>query len=100
MSEEQIEIIMNYISTLAPVITAVVSMVISVVIALKKYGSLSKSSVDKINALTEEILRDNAETREETKAIKNQVRALQIENESLKKELKAKQRTKIHGENK
>lgn len=98
MEIEQYEQILNYITTLAPIITAVAGMIISIIVSIKRYGKLSDNSVQKINELAEVILKDNAETKQATKQLKNEIYVLQKENQQLKKEIAKKQRPKVYND--
>ena len=79
------EDILNQIIAVAPALTSIITMVASVLVAIKKFGSLSDVNIKKIDSLTEDIKRQIEEGKQETQDIKNINRELIRQNSELKK---------------
>lgn len=88
MSIEVLNTILNYIAELGPAFTSILSIIVSVIIAVKKFGGLSKDSVSAMNQLAEDIRNSNDKTQEENEETKKLLKAVILENAELKKEIK------------
>lgn len=88
MSVQELETILNYIVELGPAITAILSIIVSIIIAIKKFGGLSKDSVKEMNDLAKKILDSNDSAKSDYDETKRLLRAVIIENGELKKEIK------------
>lgn len=81
------EQVIAFISSLVPTITAVASMIVSVIVAIKRVGSLKDDTIQKMRELSIEILEDSKEAKEETKQVRNELAVVLKENAELKKQL-------------
>lgn len=81
--------IIEYIQTIGPSITAIISLIASVLVSISKFKKLNDSTITKINQLTAEILEDNIKTKEESKELRRNISIIMEENHQLKKRLDA-----------
>lgn len=81
----ELENILETIVATAPAITSIISMIASVLVCIKKFGSLSEANIQKIDALTQDFKKQIEEERQETNEIKNINRELIRQNSELKK---------------
>lgn len=82
---EDLENVLTTLLAVAPAITSIISMVASVLVAIRKFGSLSDANLKKINDLTEDFKSQIEQDRQETNEIKNINRELIRQNSELKK---------------
>lgn len=93
---EELESVLTTFLAVAPALTSIISMVASVLVAIRKFGSLSDANLKKIDALTEDFKSQIEQDRQETNEIKNINRELIRQNAELKKLLLEQQEKKAN----
>lgn len=83
MTEVIIEV-SEFLVQAGPSITAVLSMVLSLVINIHKQGKLNDNQIKAVNSLAEDLRKDNTDTKEDNAKTRAMCRAVIRENAELK----------------
>lgn len=78
----------QYIISITPCLTAIISLIAAVIFAIKKCKSISQETVDKIESATTDIVGQNARQLKENVEMKTQMKLILKENAELKAEIK------------
>jgi hypothetical protein len=84
MSVENIQAILNYVLAIGPSVVSIITMVLSIIINIKKQGKLNSSQMAAIDTLASEIRGDIEKEQEDNKKTKALLRCLIKENSELK----------------
>lgn len=75
----------QYIVSITPCLTAVISLIAAIVFAIKKCKGIEQSTIDKINDATSDIVEKNQKALTESAEIKTQMKLILKENAELKR---------------
>jgi hypothetical protein len=81
---EVINEVLDFLVEAGPSLTAVLSMVLSVVINIHKQGKLNDNQLKAVNGLAEDLRKDNTDTKEDNAKTRAMCRAVIRENAELK----------------
>ena len=70
MNEETIQLIMQIITNYGPSVVAIVTMIISVITAVKKCKAVSSSSVEELRKMNKNLCEELAESKKENRDMK------------------------------
>ena len=84
-----VEDVVTYIISIAPAITAVVSIIASVIVAIKKTKSLNAQTITKLTEISEEMLEQTFETQKQNKNLRLEISQVIEDNIELKKQLQS-----------
>ena len=82
-----VENVIEYLITIAPAITAIVSIVASVIVAIKKTKSLNNQTILKLTEISKEMLSQTMETNQQNVDLKVQLTEILDDNAELRKQL-------------
>lgn len=77
----------QYIISITPCLTAIISLIAAIVFAIKKCKGIEQSTIDKINDATADIVEKNQKAISESTEIKTQMKLILKENAELKRML-------------
>ena len=83
--EEQI---LQYVVELGPAISAILTIICSLLVSIKKFGSIKKDTLAKLQNLADEISNENNTVKETNKSMQYEMKALIAENAELKREMR------------
>lgn len=83
------ENVIEYIITIAPAITAVVSIIASVIVAIKKTKSLNSQTISKLTEISQEMLEQTMDVQQQNSDLKLEMVKILEDNMELKKQLRA-----------
>lgn len=83
--EEQI---LQYVVELGPAISAILTIICSLLVSIKKYGSIKKDTLTKLQNLADEISEKDTITRHNNESMQYEMKVLIAENAELKKEIR------------
>ena len=81
--------VVTYIISIAPAITAVVSIIASVIVAIKKTKSLNAQTITKLTEVSKEMLEQTFETQKQNQDLKLELVQVIQDNVELKKQLRS-----------
>ena len=84
---EQFQEILDYLVVVGPSLMSVFSMILSVIINIKRQGKLNDNQINAINTLADELRQENAEVQQENQRTRALIRAVITENAALKVQL-------------
>ena len=84
-----VENVVTYIISIAPAITAVVSIIASVIVAIKKTKSLNAQTITKLTEVSQEMLEQTFETQKQNQDLKLDLVQVIQDNVELKKQLQS-----------
>ena len=84
-----VENVVTYIISIAPAITAVVSIIASVIVAIKKTKSLNAQTITKLTEVSKEMLEQTFETQKQNQDLKLDLVQVIQDNVELKKQLES-----------
>lgn len=84
-----VENVVSYIISIAPAITAVVSIIASVIVAIKKTKSLNAQTITKLTEVSKEMLEQTFETQKQNQDLKLDLVQVIQDNVELKKQLES-----------
>ncbi len=84
-----VEDVVTYIISIAPAITAVVSIIASVIVAIKKTKSLNAQTITKLTEVSKEMLEQTFETQKQNQDLKLELVQVIQDNVELKKQLRS-----------
>ena len=84
-----VEDVVTYIISIAPAITAVVSIIASVIVAIKKTKSLNAQTITKLTEVSQEMLEQTFETQKQNQDLKLDLVQVIQDNVELKKQLQS-----------
>ena len=84
-----VENVVTYIISIAPAITAVVSIIASVIVAIKKTKSLNAQTITKLTEVSHEMLEQTFETQKQNQDLKLDLVQVIQDNVELKKQLQS-----------
>lgn len=84
-----VENVVSYIISIAPAITAVVSIIASVIVAIKKTKSLNAQTITKLTEISQEMLEQTFETQKQNKNLRLEMSQVIEDNIELKKQLQS-----------
>lgn len=84
-----VENVVTYIISIAPAITAVVSIIASVIVAIKKTKSLNAQTITKLTEVSKEMLEQTFETQKQNQDLKLELVQVIQDNVELKKQLRS-----------
>ena len=83
------EDVVTYIISIAPAITAVVSIIASVIVAIKKTKSLNAETLTKLTEISKDMLDQTFETQKQNQDLKLELVQVIQDNMELKKQLRS-----------
>ena len=83
--EEQI---LQYVVELGPAISAILTIICSLLVSIKKFGSIKKDTLAKLQDLAKEISDENNVVKENNVSMQYEMKALIAENAELKREMR------------
>lgn len=83
--EEQI---LQYVIELGPAISAILTIICSLLVSIKKVGTIKKDTLTKLQNLADEISAKDTITRQNHVSMQYEIKALIAENTELKKEMR------------
>lgn len=83
--EEQI---LQYIVELGPALSAIITIICSLLVSIKKFGTIKKDTIAKLQSLADEISDRDVITRQNNVSMQYEIKALIAENAELKSELR------------
>lgn len=84
-----VEDVVTYIISIAPAITAVVSIIASVIVAIKKTKSLNAQTITKLTEISQEMLEQTFEAQKQNKNLRLEISQVIEDNIELKKQLES-----------
>lgn len=82
------ENVIEYLITIAPAITAVVSIIASVIVAIKKTKSLNSETIAKLTEISKDMLEQTMDVQQQNSDLKLEMVKILEDNMELKKQLK------------
>lgn len=83
--EEQI---LQYVVELGPAISAILTIICSLLVSIKKFGTIKKDTLTKLQDLAKEISDENNVVKENNISMQYEMKALIAENAELKREMR------------
>lgn len=83
--EEQI---LQYVVELGPALSAILTIICSLIVSIKKVGTIKKDTLSKLQNLADEISEKDTITRQNNVSMQYEIKALIAENAELKKEMR------------
>lgn len=84
-----VEDVVTYIISIAPAITAVVSIIASVIVAIKKTKSLNAETITKLTEISKDMLEQTFEAQKQNKNLRLEISQVIEDNIELKKQLQS-----------
>ena len=83
-----VENVIEYLITIAPAITAVVSIIASVIVAIKKTKSLNSQTIAKLTEISKDMLEQTMDVQQQNSDLKLEMVKILEDNMELKKQLR------------
>lgn len=83
-----VENVIEYLITIAPAITAVVSIIASVIVAIKKTKSLNSETIAKLTEISKDMLEQTMDVQQQNSDLKLEMVKILEDNMELKKQLR------------